>query len=150
MMPMDPAAIDPREIDKKLQQSLALRLRTSVSRLAFRVQAANIGHTDTVRVVALTMRPRLTDRPSPLDRSIKPDNIMIPDRLPTSLLVPGSNVGSRKILPGSGSRAVDYYVINVSRHDNRLKPGVAKRIIIILRPRVAGRLFIVRKGTNFG
>lgn len=137
MMAMDPTAINSCQVDKKLQKSMTLHLRASVCRLAIRIQAANIGHTDTVRIVALTMRPRLTDRPSTLYSSVKPDNIVIADRLPTSLLVPSRDVGSRKILTGSGSRTVDDYVIYVSRHDDRLKP------------RVDVRLFNVRKGTNF-
>lgn len=83
-MTPDVTTVHPDQLCDQLKQGLLLFWSTCVCLTALTVYASNIGHTYTVRIVAITMGTSYTNRSASLYVTIWEDYVVISDISPAS------------------------------------------------------------------
>lgn len=125
---MAPAAVHVSEVGQQLQECCLLPLRSCVCRHTVRIETANVTDTNRMSIMALTVRTRSANRPPSLDRTVKPDHIMVSYPLPASLPMPLS------------------YGLCV--HVHAWRSGCAMQDDVVYKSHFGGTFSNVRKGTK--
>ena len=125
--------ICPVQLFQQLTERAALRLGARVGRSAADVEPTLIAYAYRVAVVSYAVCADHLLRPSPLDRSVTPDDVVVADAVfPASLLVPFIDLVPRGGLVGLHCRTMDDNQCNSSHDCTKIVLLIAVRMVITI------------------